>query len=299
MGNYEITFFFARPEVALLEDASNKNEELLGDSALIITTPEPRDPQDPVSIIVTYNYTAINNKIKTGDIVFHPNKYGRLCSATTTLYADSYCHARNEAYKALLPMLSNFSFNCDVPLEIKKTITIEKSSGGTNQESRFRFPFNHFSSSENCNHPKEIYAIQSFYREGMNSANIFYSFLCFYRALESIYKMRENIIKKKALRPKFSRTMCITENDLKILPKYSDRYWEFIGRKFRDIYENELTPLRIKIAHGLFGESDPFTETPDDIDLRNKANYLILITKILARCEILSELSVQYIPKDT
>jgi len=71
---------------------------------------------------------------------------------------------------------------------------------------------------------------------------------------------------------------------------------KFVGKKFRSIYDNNLTPLRISIAHGLLGEENPFENTPDDLSIRNRAGYLIPIAQILARLEIQNELTRDELP---
>lgn len=297
-GQYEVAFIFAKPEIALAEMRYSDidSDSFKGDSSFIIASPEPRKATDPAFMKMDYSYDAADKTRKTGTIEFRPNKHGRLSFARTTIYSNGYRQARLDAYRAILPMLSNLSFECDIPLEIKGSTTREISSGGVSREIRFQFPCNTLQGPGNIVHRKEIYALQSFYREGMNSSSICYSFLCFYRVLEAIYKMRQNIIEQKSLRPKFKGEARVEEADLKGLPIFLENNKKFIGRKYRDIYEKELTPLRILIAHGLLGDDDPFENTPDNVDIRTTASSLIPITKIIARLEIQNELNVEYIP---
>lgn len=295
-GEYEVTFVFARPEISLTEIRQSDIDFVAGDSALIISSPEPRKKGDPSGVRMEFAYSAPDETQKRGTIMLRPNKHGRLSIAKMTLTANGYRQARREAYRALLPMLSKLSFDHDIPLEIKGTSTEEKATAGKNVEMRIPFNPSMLNQVGEGLHSQEILALQSFYREGMNSTSIGYSFLCFYRILEAIYEKRKKIVEEKNLRYKFNRENRIEERDLLGLPRHMENYKTFVGRKFRSIYDNELTTLRITIAHGLLGEKDPISNTPDDVDVRLRASFLIPIAKILARLEVQNELTRELIP---
>jgi len=295
-GEYEVTFIFTRPELSLTEIRESDLDFLNGDSALVIAPPEPRGKDQPSGLRLDVSYLNSNRETKQCAITFRPNKHGRVSIAVTRLTAASYRDARDNAYRAFLPFLSKISFEHNIPLEIKASVTREATTGGKNLEFRSPFPFERFRSFSQGLICTDILALLSFYREGMNSTSISYSFLCFYRILEAIYKRRKETIERKRVRFSFKRENRLTEADLMGLSKRMHAYREFVGKKFRSIYENNLTPLRISIAHGLLGEENPFENTPDDISIRNRAGYLIPIAQILARLEIQNELTRDELP---
>ncbi|MGB8298575.1 MAG: methylamine utilization protein MauJ, partial [Polyangia bacterium] len=264
--------------------------------ALVIAEPEPRSKGQPSGVRLDIAYLSRNNETKECAIMLRPNKHGRLSTAVTTLAALGYRDARDNAYRALLPFLSKMSFENNVPLEIKASVTKEISTGGQNTEFRSPFPFERFQSYSQGLHRMDILALLSFYREGMNSTSISYSFLCFYRILEAIYKRRRETAEKKKVRFSFKRENRILEGDLMGLPKRMPAYHEFVGKKFRSIYDNNLTPLRVSIAHGLLGDDNPIENTPDDLTIRSRAGFLIPIAQILSRLEIQNELTRDEVP---
>ncbi len=296
-GEYEVKFIFARPELSLTNIKEVDLDIVNGDSSCIITTPIPRKKSDPTGISIDIDYTVSKTQTKSCSFMLRPNKHGRLSEATTTIFGNGYREARYNAYHALLPFLSKLSFEHNIPLEIKSTTTIEKSTQGQNHEFRIQFPPKRFSLLGQGLYSQEILALLSFYREGMNSTSISYSFLCFYRILEAIYNKRDKIGFQKDVRFEFERENRITNEDLLGLVKHMGNYKEFIGKKFGNIYEKYLTPQRIKIAHGLLGEDNPIEDTPDDINLRHRSSYLTPIAQIIARLEIQNELTKRTIPR--
>ena len=295
-GAYEVTFIFARPEISLTEIREADLDFVNGDSALVIAPPEPRSKDTLAGFRLDVSYIARNGQAKQGVIMFRPNKHGRLSIALMTMDASGYRDARDNAYRAISPFLSKMSFEHDVPLEIKATVTRELATQGQNIEFRSPIPPKTFRPFSQGLHRTDILALLSFYREAMNSTSISYSFLCFYRILEAIYQRRKEVMQQKKVRFSFARDNRLSEADLMGLPKRMESYREFIGRKFRSIYDTDLTPLRVKIAHGLLGEENPFAETPDDVTIRNRAGYLIAIVQILARVEIQNELTRREVP---
>jgi hypothetical protein len=286
-GNYKVTFFLARPEVSLSGVGLSETEGVFGDSSLVITSPEPRSPKSTDHLIVEAHDSG------EAPLTFQlwPNKYGRLSRIDIEMQAKNHEAARNRAYKGLLPFLSVLSFEHDIPLEIKKTETFEIKTGGQQLEFRMFFKPVGFNGSKGGAKSIDIRTLMSHYREALNSTSINYSFLCFYRILEAIYAKREKLISEKKVRFEFQRENRLKLEDLQGLSKHMDDYQEFVGKKFGNIFEKELTPLRIRIAHGLVTLQGLFDNTADDVALRDRASHLIPIAQILARIEIQNELS--------
>jgi hypothetical protein len=296
-GEYDVTFVFARPELSLVEIREADLDFINGDSTLVIASPEPRVKGQPSGIKMDVEYTTEDGQKRSCAFMLRPNKHGRLSIALTTLSASGHRDARQNAYRALLPFLSKISFEHNTPVEIKACVTLEKSTGAQNMEFKVPFPFTNFHILSAGLHSQYILALLSFYREGMNSTSVSYSFLCFYRVIEAIYKKRNELAQGKKVRYLYTRENKITEQDLMGLPQHMDSYREFVGKKFQNIYETDLTSLRIKIAHGLLGDENPFENTPDDLTMRNRVNYLTPVAQILARLEVQNELTKKIAPQ--
>src|SRR6266540_5540149 len=129
---------------------------------------------------------------------------------------------------------------------------------------------------ESENLPEEFRKYASLYREAMNSNNPNYQFLCYYKIIEGLLKRRDRIIKEAVQRgetiPSQLRQLIpqTPAEQLNWLNTIFATPWEHddlafsmifpatsLGRKVRDIVQNELVSIRNKIAHSVLDGGEP------------------------------------------
>jgi len=297
-GEYEVTFELGRPELGLTDLTPDDIDSKRGDSCLVITSPEPRPPDHPSGVSFHMKDTTPDGVPRENKFTMRPNKHGRMCLVVNNIAANSFIDAKTRSYELLTPMLSMLSFEYDIPVEIKKVIVEERKTGGMSLEFRIQFPKKTFKVIPVVAISKEISVLLAHYREGLNSTSINYSFLCFYRILEAIYDKRQKEVGQRGLRHMFQRENRINEKDLNGLDAHMPKYKELIGKKFRWLCDIALTPIRVKIAHGLLTPDGFFENTVDDMHLRNSVSYWVRIAQILARIEINNEFSKKLVSKN-
>jgi hypothetical protein len=154
-GDYEVTFTFNRPGYPLVPEKSiTSSDNLEGDSHLKITD--------------IFRLEASVDGVK---YIFEgkPNRRGFLASLTVHGHAANLKDARDKFYRALAPMLSNFSLRWDVPLVIYQ-VDVKESRRGTRQITN-RSPFSEVAMNGIFGFPitKELMTYGAVYREALTS----------------------------------------------------------------------------------------------------------------------------------
>jgi len=299
-GLYDIVFTLNRPGYSpQREHEIHSEDQLEGDSHLAVTSiahPAAR-------------YTSSGFKL-TAEVagekltfVGHPNRRGSLGKFSTQCEAKDFRDAHWKCFKALGPWLSNWSLQLDIPLLIYQTDIVEVGSGARRME--FKPPY--FDSplvglpSAALN--PEFRAYASLYREALNSNSSVYQFLCYFKIVESIRDRRNRLGREARERGEsFNRPPEVfpsTEVELipwlELLFPVRPPSWdplminslllpETAGKRFGNIFENQLNPLRVSIAHALFESGELALSTDDSFNIETVIKWLPVVNVSCAGC---------------
>lgn len=271
-GQYTVTFVLARPNARNSPENEIKFADALhGDSHLAIAKPAVSIDIDPDQIEMSY-------LTQFGQLVFHgyPNEQGYLAKvASDPFFAANRNSAQRTAETAIQGLLSNLSSQLDIPFNIE---AIEVTEIATKAKGIwFVAPFapTHMAvrSAGSVTDAEFEHAV-ALYREALNSNTPVYRFLCFYKILELSRKRRARLgIKHKSVLKQVRPGEQVPLQDKKAMETwlnalfYVNRDWdegvfdqvfipEAVGRKINNLFDNQLRPIRDKIAHGILDSGE-------------------------------------------
>jgi len=309
-GQFKVQFLLARPSRLLFpEEAPSFVTNVVGDSHLGIGAPKPgkEHTDDITGMVLDIHFEGRVHRFKC-----IPNEKGYMGKIQVDdIVAKDYADAESIAYRALSPFLSAWSVTMDIPLMFE-TIQVTDLTTHTDML-RVRAPHiamkpaggvGTFLSDEFCQYA-------SLYREGMNANTPLYRFLCFYKIVESLYIRRSDKAKEAKSRGeeprKYNEDVPLTVDAVKglismlypwrqgwdddftidqLLP--SDAH----GKRFRKIREQELKPLRDRIAHALMhsGRIETVADRLEDINAVTKWLPILRVwVRLLLRIEFPGE----------
>ena len=300
-GKYKIVATLSRPRyVASSETVYKWSEDLKGDSHLAITRPAYIPPKSP---------DAVKIKIRVwGEAGFYiectgtPNERGYLGKVESEPFdAQGFRDAEAKAYTPLLPILSNWSVHLDIPIYVAQIEVVEIRTGARSgrlftppAESAFAVQ------GELTIKPGSEFAhYASLYREALNSNSAPYRYLCLFKIIEAIRARRERLVNEAVKNGQKPRTLVervpATEADFQkyLDPIYHVREWHSLaltqvfppairGKKFNQIIDDELRPLRNEIAHGIM-DSGELGISADDLVKVQKVNLWLPLTRTIVR----------------
>jgi hypothetical protein len=271
-GTYAATFVLAKPGTRNSpENQVRFADELKGSSHLAISKPAIVHPIDPDEIQMSYTTAA-------GAFLFHgfPNAEGFLGKITSDpFFAINRKDAEQKATSAIQGLLSNLTSQLDIPLNIELIEVTEMATQSKGVSFVAAFPLVSMAvrAAGTFTDPEFEHAV-ALYREGLNSNTPLYRFLCFYKILELSRKRRERLGRQNKSATDQDRTgERIPANDRAALTTwlnalfYLNRDWddgvfqqiflpEVFGKKINNIFDNQLRPIRDKVAHGLLDSGD-------------------------------------------
>lgn len=221
--------------------------------------------------------------------------------------ANNLRDAHSKCYKAVTPVLSQFTLRWDVPLVVYQIDAVELRRGTRlithrnpclEVEVRGKFGF--------AVDP-ELRAYASVYREALTTESITYQFLCLFRIIESLPKRRKTL-EREAKRTGRSYTPpdeiypSTREEALGLLnslyPARPPKGWddaaldsvlvsEARGKRFTEIIAS-LVPVRDNIAHTLVQRADELVSIDDPSAIRKVEKWLPVV-KSMARAMLNSD----------
>lgn len=299
-GQYEVTFILHRPGYKLQQEHQlSFSSGLRGDSHLAISKPAFSPPGNPdADQIVIYGITEEGQFQFTG----FPNENGYLGKLVTAPFqAKDRGHAEEIAYRALAAPLSNMSIHLDIPLEIGYRETKELSNGSVSISLVSPYLEAPMAIQPTSNAGPEFRSFAALYREALNTDSPVYQFLCLFKILEALRARRTRLVRDA----KKNNTTYTAPDE--ILPNtYAEiKVWlegmfyirrpfdlstldsavphDLRGQKASDVIENVLNPLRVKVAHALFGNGGELPLSSDDLLHTHAITRRLLITKCLVR----------------
>jgi len=272
-GLYEVTLTTYRPGDRLFTQDVRYADAEAGDSFLQIVA--EGGEEGPLVIQQAEGQTA--------HIELVPNRAGRLSLVRITVRADDFSQAREGAFRWATPVLSDFSFRYDAPLDIRKIDAKELRTGiihmlamtpGTTRVMAYPTPV--------VTLAPEIRAATSFYREGLAAINPAYQVLAFYKGVEGLRAARPRIAKRcKAQGVDPARP---EERIPDGLVRGSDLQ-DLAGKSFEQAADRLRDAYRHAVAH-FDMRPDQFDKLPDDLAFRFRCLGAAVVLRHMLRVMI-------------
>jgi hypothetical protein len=311
-GLYEVTFILHRPGYKLQQERYiSFSSGLKGDSHLAISKPAFSPPGNPDA-----DQILIIGVTEDGQFEFIglPNERGYLGKIITKPFqANNRGHAEEIAYRALAAPLSNMSLHLDIPLEMGVRETKEISNGSVSMS--FVSPYLEVPMSINATSTfgAEFRGYAALYREALNTNSPVYQFLCLFKILEALAARRKRMAREakknnlgyvppdEVLPNTPAEVKAWLEGLFYVRPPFdlstldSAVPQDFRGRKVTDVIEAHLKPLRIKVAHALFGSGGELPLSSDDLTHTHSITRHLLVTKCLVRRMLKSDFPTHFL----
>ncbi len=294
-GNYDIIFTFSRPGASPTSEYSHcLGEGLEGDSHILLSQTVAITVQEPDG--------------RQALLEAQPNVRGYLSKIRMAgLFAESLMDAERRSYRALAPLLSNWSVYLNVPVFIFQ-IDVRECATGKHQFSIVN-PFLEapLVAPRTGEMSAEFRSYASLYREALNTNNPLYRFLCFFKILESVRVRRARLAARARGRgDTFARPSEAVPDDPEKFVAWLEsffpvtRNWddlalasvflrEALGRRVNSIVDDFLQPLRVRIAHALTDDHGELPQSSDQEFVVGDVNRWLPLTQCLVRLQLKNE----------
>jgi len=272
---------------------------LRGNSHLAITKPAFTPPGNPdATEIRIYGGTEDGNFVFTG----FPNDRGFLGKIISEPFvASNRQDAEHKAYRAVLPSLSNWSINLDVPLDVVQRETEELSTGNIQTNILTSFLEAPFAVAPAVNLQADFRGLASLYREALISNSQIYTFLCFYKITEAVQARRKRMLRaaKRGGNPYQLPQEKLPSSDPEVVtwlngifpvrPDWDAAALQFAipsevrGMEMQDVIGTHLKPLRDNIAHALTTNAGDLTLSSDELLHSQQVSHLLPLIKCVVR----------------
>lgn len=125
------------------------------------------------------------------EVLFFPNNQGRLSQVQIQGPADNLIHAEALAFDLVMPILSRWSFQYDVAVDVVAYQVLEERTSVQKWVFHLLGKEKMVDITERGLSSPEYRTVLAAYREGANSRNPFYQFLCFYKVIEGVRNLRK------------------------------------------------------------------------------------------------------------
>jgi len=285
LGTYKVTFVLSRPSTRHFHSEMNFPKLMAsGDSLLEV-------PKEFPHLKADYFKDALR-KERFAEVIFWTNEAHRLARAEVQVRASNFAEAEKVAHIMVLSMISWWSFQFDVPLdingyEVEETAT-EVRRWVFNMEGRSRsFPPDEAGMQiQSSEHLRPIF---SAYREGLNAIHPFYQCLSFYKATEGLRSLRGERRREATAAGKAidepSEKIPDAEADLSVPD--SSAFRPYLGRKYSWVLDQFRGLIRNALAH-----LDPLQKplVADSYDDLARCERAVPVLKFIAREMIRNEL---------
>ncbi|HEV2176202.1 MAG TPA: methylamine utilization protein MauJ [Terriglobia bacterium] len=314
-GFYKATVLLSRPGFSPRDETKIEwSDKIRGDSHLAITKPAFAPPgiDDPIAI-------KIRADTPEGHFEFTgvPNEKGYLGKIESQPFeANGAEDARQRAYRALAPTLSNWSVHLDIPVYIFQIEVLELRN--STAQMTFTAPFwdAPFSVMPFQVMTPEFRGFASLYREALNSNSAVYRFLCLFRIIDGIQVRRRRMGRHAAnMGTEFRRPQehipALAADFVPwlnaIFPIRQPEGWDALaidsvfvpearGRKIKHIVDSYLRPLRNEVSHALSEDSGEINLSVDEMLHVVRVNRWLHLTKCIARRMLKNEFPNEFLP---
>jgi hypothetical protein len=311
-GQFKVTFVLSRPGFSLEPEYKYSFAHLLkGDSHLAIAKPAVTNPQGDFGQIQIDGVSPDGQFRFTGS----PNESGYLASIESDPFqANTFSDAEQKAYRALVPSLSYWSAELDIPLSIYQIESTECSTGNKRTSMLPAYPGVPWAVMPTAKLEHEFMGCASLYREALNASSPSYRYLCLYKVIETIRERRPRLAaqaKQRGLQPRQFPAEEVPRKKQDFVPWLNAIFairplWDkmnleeifvsgTIGRTFGFIVETFLRPLRVKIAHALSEPSGELTMSADELLHMREVNHWLPLTMCIVRRMMKNEFPEQFL----
>lgn len=203
---------------------------------------------------VQYLKIELSTGAEQVEVRLYTNGEGILARGELHVLASNFVEAETTALDLVLPMLSWWCYNFDVPIDIGTYQLFEESTDITKVNAVFPGKACAFNLANHRSEP-EHRLLLSAYREAVNALNPFYQALSYWRVIEGVYKARD-LRRAEATRRgdpirQPNERLPATVDELALPDRYHKEYFEpYLGLKYTVIIKERLRDtLRNAIAH--------------------------------------------------
>jgi hypothetical protein len=311
-GQYRVTLVLSRPGFPVEPEYSYSfADSAKGDSHLAIAKPAFTNPQGD------FDQIRIDGASPDGRFRFtgSANERGFLGKIESDPFpANGFNDAEQKAYRALVPSLSYWSAELDIPLSVDRIGSMEIATGNKQTSALPAYPPVPWAVMPTAQLENEFLGCASLYREALNTNSPTYRYLCLYKVVEGIRKKRGRMAAEAKRLGQETRRFQLEEVPAKredyvpwlnaifsVRPTWDDMALEQIfvsgspGRTFGHVVDNLLRPLRVKIAHALSESSGELTMSADELLHVREVNRLLPLTKCVVRRMLKNEFPTQFL----
>lgn len=275
---YEVSYVFSIPGVDTFRDNVDlENFPNSGKSLLHLPFNE--------KLVVDLKHESIESE--QAKIIFMSNKSNLLSNAVLRVQCNSFEEAERFAHERISMILSQWSFECDVAIDVAGYRIKEELTGSLKFSLGFVGKVKSFSNFTGFTSKTEYRRLLAAYREALNSSNIFYKALSFYKVAEGLLVLRKREQRKnktviKGLEPfgsheKFPTTINMLPVDDELT---RDAFEPYLNKDFSEALNNLREFIRNAIAHLSDFESILDADRFDDVRTCDRA---IPVLKYIAR----------------
>jgi len=315
-GQYKVVLTLARPGQPLLPEAQVAYfENMQGDSHLAIAEPAYHPP----SVAANDGVESIILQSQTDDGAFNligkPNARGFLGQVIAeSIPASDAQDARTKVYRALASSLSNIAIQLDTPISVYQSDMIEIATGNRFISVMSPHLERPMEIAPTATMSKEFRSLAALYREALNSNTPAFQFLCYFKILEGIRKRRQQLIAEaKTAGTEIPKppAQLVPSEDAQFIPWLNAVYgarrpWDFImlqsifvlearGKKFNQIIDDYLRPVRDRVAHAVLDSGEVTLSADEDLDVRELYKWLSLM-KCIVRHMLKSDFPSEFLP---
>ncbi|MDP9378677.1 MAG: hypothetical protein M3Q29_00735 [Chloroflexota bacterium] len=295
-GFYRVTFTLSTPGNMVYRSTADLSAIPSSGESLLLT-PSPR----PTTATFQFNHVAslidgdepglqVNGVV--ADMEFLPGANGTLGSVSTQVYADTSYEAAKKAHNYVLPLLSWFSFQHDVALDISAYRVVAEDTGVAHWSVGLLGKPKLFRPAPIVPSDPDFARLFAIYREASNASNIFFQAISYYKVIGGTTTVRQ---RRKEAQVKSGSTdlrdpveqIPLNPEDLPYEPELRRVFQPYLGQRFAKVIPTLRTTIRHAIAH-LDLDSDSLN--PDSYEDYHKCEWAVPVLRHIARVMLKNEL---------
>lgn len=251
-GTYQVTFAFSIPGCGLYSGKISLSQ-MINEGESLIELPGGKE----LKIDRGQDFSRADRS-KEQSFSLLSNDQGVLSRTVVDLEASSFLDAERKSFDLIMPLISWFSFQCDVSLDISGYEILEKNTDvrvyALNMIGQRKKIDIQDGQEVRVPSTAESRALLAVYREALNSTNIFYQILSFYKVIEGMKKLRkkQRKVNKKSVQAINCPNERIPEREEDLGKLDSNVLASFrphLGKKFSRVIEENGKLLRNTVAH--------------------------------------------------
>jgi hypothetical protein len=282
---YNIKYFLSIPGVDVFKDKVDfERMNNSGNSLLQL-------PKNKIGKTLT---TKVKDIFGESEIHFVTNRKGVVSQVHLRIESSSFEEAERFSHERVAMVLSYWSFLFDTAIEMSEYLLIEENTGVRKYSVGLVGKVKMFNNDSAFNLPAEHQRILAAYREAMNTSNLFYKLLCFFKVTEGIISLRIKAIKKQRPLKKGEQGFTSSEvfpESLDLIPVEDEfsqiAFEEFLGLPFQEVRDHFKDYFRNAISHLIKFDSVLDADRYDDV---TKCARAIPIIKYIARTMLQNDL---------